>query len=423
MKKLSVLMLVCVMAVAAQAVLIDDFEDGNLDEYTSTVILDANGGSSNTAAWQIAGGALQLNTTGYDGIEQYAMIYNGLSLPVGAEVQVDISRTADSQDIGLYVGGTTPQTGVRQDYVAMYQRNTGEVFSRGFDGTTEYPLAGIWADTPLGTLFIARIEANTYEAGYYAEGVRNVLVTRTPTVPNDGDVVGFYADVRATGVNGNLDNLIVVTNPSNPSQTQVQDQISGGVDVTLNWSAAADPLGIDAVNPEIVDQYVFLSGDDVASDPNLYFIGSTGDPGTTDPSSSLVVQDLLNDTTYNWAVVEALDGHAQSLGLNDTLDAVDPNNIIGPTWSFETLAASPVLVTHPGESRLDAGGTATFTVEFTSATAPTVVWYRQGIDGDPNIALVDGGDISIIGPTFDEPNALYVSTLQIANVEDADQGQ
>ena len=71
MKKFVVVMLVCMMAVVAQAYLIDDFS-GDLSAWTSTVVLDANGGGSNTAVWQISDGSLQLNTSDYDGIEQYA---------------------------------------------------------------------------------------------------------------------------------------------------------------------------------------------------------------------------------------------------------------------------------------------------------------------------------------------------------------
>ena len=66
MKKLCVVLLVCMMAVAAQAVILDDFEDGDISDWTSTVILDANGGGSNTAAWQVPGGVLQLNTRLHD---------------------------------------------------------------------------------------------------------------------------------------------------------------------------------------------------------------------------------------------------------------------------------------------------------------------------------------------------------------------
>ena len=200
------------VGLTAQAQLIDDFS-GSLSPYTSTVILDANGGGANTAAWQITGGTLELNTTTFDGIEQYAMIYGGLSLAVGQELQVSLTHSGASQDLGLYVGGTTPVTGTRQDYIAMYARGDGNLYSRGFDGTTEFGLAGAGIQT-YDTLFIARTDVNTYEAGYYDGAARNIVTTRTPTTPNTGDVVGFYADVRAVGVLGNLDNLTIVPEPS-----------------------------------------------------------------------------------------------------------------------------------------------------------------------------------------------------------------
>lgn len=207
MKKLSIVLMASSLVVAAQAQLIDDFS-GDLSAYTSTVILDANGGGANTSAWQITGQTLELNTTAYDGIEQYAYIYGGLTLSVGYEIQVDLVHSTDSQDLGLYVGGTTPVAGVRQDYVAVYARGNGNLYSRGFDGTSEYGLEG--AGTPAyDKLFIARTGENTYDAGYYDGGIRNVFATRTPTTTNDADVIGFYADVRGLGVLGNLDNLIV----------------------------------------------------------------------------------------------------------------------------------------------------------------------------------------------------------------------
>ncbi|MAT73336.1 MAG: hypothetical protein CMJ58_27950 [Planctomycetaceae bacterium] len=197
----------------ATAALIDDFSDTDVSEYTVTAILDANGGGANTAVLGSPSGALQLDTTAYDGIEQYAIIRDGLSLDVGKEVQVDVAHTGDSQDIGLYVGGTTPVAGTRQDYVAVYLRNNGQVFSRGFDGTGEYGLSG-GASPAVESLFIARTAANTYETGYYEGGVRNVIVERTPSFANDGDVVGFYADVRALGTLGNWDNLSIVPEPA-----------------------------------------------------------------------------------------------------------------------------------------------------------------------------------------------------------------
>lgn len=211
MKRISIILLACSMGVAVHAQIIDDFS-GDLSAYTSTVILDANGGGANTAAWQISGGTLELNTTAYDGIEQYAMIYGGLSLAVGYEVQAGLVHSGASQDLGLYVGGTTPVAGTRQDYIAVYARDNGQLFSRGFDGLSEYALAG-GATPTYDKLFIARTATDTYEAGWYDGMTRNILVTRTPTVANDGDVVGFYADVRSAGILGNLDNLTLVLIP------------------------------------------------------------------------------------------------------------------------------------------------------------------------------------------------------------------
>ena len=200
-------------ATAASAVVIDDFGTPGLPEYTRTVILDANGGASNVAAFSDANGFLEYNTTTYDGIEQAALIRNGLTLGVGEELQADFAVTG-SQDLGLYVGGTTPTTGVRNDYVAVYARGTDtRLFSRGFDGTSELPLSTTAADVPYDSLFIARTDVNTYELGYYDGDVRNIIVTRMPTTANDGDVVGFYTDVRLGGTLASADNLSIVPIP------------------------------------------------------------------------------------------------------------------------------------------------------------------------------------------------------------------
>ena len=209
-------MLVCTAAVFVQAAVIDDFDDGDLSDWTSTVILDASGGDSNTSGWQISGGVMQLVTSLYDGIEQYALIKTGVSLAVGEELQVKMSHTGASQDLGLYVGGTTPVTGMREDYIAVYARSNGQVYSRGFDGTSEYGLAG-GSSPAYDRLFIARTADNVYEAGYYEAGTRNIITTRSPSSPNVATVIGFYADVRDVGTLGDLDNLAIVTDATPPS--------------------------------------------------------------------------------------------------------------------------------------------------------------------------------------------------------------
>jgi hypothetical protein len=216
MKSVLVAMLVGMLAVAAQATLIDDFS-GDLSAYTNTVILDASGTGSNTAAWQISGGKLEYNTTTYDGIEQAAFIYNGLSLAVGEEVQIDVVHNGASQDLGLYVGGSAPTTGVRDSYVNVYVRNATDVYSRGFTdilgGTHEMNLKEA-KGTSYDKLFIKRDGVNDYEAGYYNGSTRIVIADRNGLTDIDGSYVGFYSDVRAAGTLGSFDNLTIVPEPA-----------------------------------------------------------------------------------------------------------------------------------------------------------------------------------------------------------------
>lgn len=220
MTQVALLMLAAGVATqSAKAVVIDDYS-GDLSNYTATVLLDVNGGASNTFAYEISGGALQLTTSAYDDIEQSAFIFNGLSLLVGEELQVDFAANGGSQDLGLYVGGSTPVAGVRANYLSVFARMTNgqgasiapNVLSGGFTdislGTTGFPV-----DPGVDKLFIARDGVNDYELGYYFGGVRTIVADRDGIAGNNGSVVGFYADVRAAGTAGTLDNLVIVPEP------------------------------------------------------------------------------------------------------------------------------------------------------------------------------------------------------------------
>ena len=93
--------LVLGLAAASQAVVIDDFS-GDLSNWSNTVILDTgDDGTYSTDSWGISDGALSLVTTVQDDIQQAAYIYNGLSLSIGEELQIDIGALGDSQDVGL----------------------------------------------------------------------------------------------------------------------------------------------------------------------------------------------------------------------------------------------------------------------------------------------------------------------------------
>ena len=249
-------------SVYGEPVSIDNFS-GNLSNWTSTVILDAENAVSNTSAFEINGnGQLELVTTNYDGIEQLAFIYGGLSLGVGQEILLDVHVPVfGNRNLGLYVGGTAPVAGVfgaesRRDYITVYSGVNDRIATRGFDGTSEYNNTEATVDTDsFSTMFIARSGANTFDVGFYtAEGVRTIFETRTPEFPNAATFVGVYADVREQGTLGTADNFRVQTMRSPlglidrnqtlmNQQTQTVDN-SGGFHV-LMWSRA-DPATHDS---------------------------------------------------------------------------------------------------------------------------------------------------------------------------------
>jgi hypothetical protein len=214
MKKISLGLAACLAAAVAQAQLIDDFS-GNLSAYTATRILNnGNHSPANTYSWEIDNGALRINTTAYVGIEQFALTRTDFTLGVGTELTASYSHlNLGSQDIGIYVGAGAPTADVRADYLNVYVRNTGQMFSRGFNGASELALAGGSTPANISSLFIARTALNTYEVGFYDGATRNLLATRTMSNATIGNAIGFYADVRAVGIRGTMDNLTLTAIP------------------------------------------------------------------------------------------------------------------------------------------------------------------------------------------------------------------
>ena len=251
-----------------EADLIDDFS-GDLSNWTSTVILDAQNAGSNTSTFRInSNGQLELATTNYNGIEQYAFIYDGLSLEVGEEVRLDVPiPVLGNRNLGLYVGGTAPVTGVlgteaRQDYIAVYSGTNSRVATRGFDGTGEYNNVELIA-LGASSLFIAQTDENRFEVGFYtAEDVRVVVAVRTPDFLNAATFVGIYADAREQGTLGTADNFRIQSLADSPS---VDDS----------------PLGLIDREQTLMNQ----QGQTVDSNGGVHVLmWSRADPSTRDPS-------------------------------------------------------------------------------------------------------------------------------------------
>jgi hypothetical protein len=241
--------------------------------------------------------------------------------------------------------------------------------------------------------------------------------------------IGILMDTGGGSTTLYLDNIWIypegISNPYKPHDRSVEQfynaSDSNYADVTLKWKAAAnpgdpqrlpDPNVIYNVNPDIVDQYVFMR-ETGAADPNLYYVGATGvDPGLTDPNSQYGPIILPTDTSYVWVVVEAMDGHEQSFTVDvSSLLDVDPNNIIGPNWPFSTLTTRPMVDVQPVSTKLAvADASAQFTIVATSATGPTSYQWFYSTDAVIN----DPGDTEISGATTD--------TLTITSHDGSNQG-
>jgi hypothetical protein len=202
--------------------------------------------------------------------------------------------------------------------------------------------------------------------------------------------------------------------PYSPSVVQTPDVPNSDINVVLKWKAGKDPADVYPLNPDIVDQYVFISRG-TSTDPNLYYIGATGtDPGTTDPDSQYGPIDLAPGQLYRWVVVEAMDGYAHNgidnpaLTVNvSRLNVIDPNNIIGPTWSFTSILLVPSFTVQPANQFVFAGQPATFSAAVMDETGVSYRWYKG------STALSDiSGKIS----------GALTATLTISDVQDGDEG-
>lgn len=197
----------------------------------------------------------------------------------------------------------------------------------------------------------------------------------------------------------------------------IVDQTAGinDVDVVLNWHAAGDPAAAtsgNAVHPDIAAQYVFMS--DGSDDPNLYYHGQLGDPGTVEPFSTYPAGGVLKaafDSTYYWAVVEGMTGYTQTFTASSSLNAVDPNNLIGPVWSFTTdPQEARISSVSPVYTAVDATLNPVVELSVTANAAQTYQWYRIAEPLDEQLS--DGA----------EYQGTDTAVLSILNVQQADEG-
>ena len=151
------------------------------------------------------------------------------------------------------------------------------------------------------------------------------------------------------------------------------------VDVTLEWNCGGDPSDPNALmNPNTITHYIYMT--DGTDDPNLYYTNISVDQiSTTDPYNSYVIEDLSENTYYEWSIVEGLD---DGTGTNTAYLPDDPNNILGPIWSFTSKAAQPSL-SDPVNDIADPDGT--FTVVEENGVTTEYQWFKVGDPEDEEL--------------------------------------
>ena len=192
--------------------------------------------------------------------------------------------------------------------------------------------------------------------------------------------------------------------------TVTQTDVLTGVDATLEWSALAEPGNYSQVNSDLIKQYVYMSEDqNVSNDPNLYYHGESA---VVSGLTSDYTAGLGYDGSYDAAVVFVMNGYdyTPTAGVSKVTD-IDPNNILGPEVSFETLAQLAQITQQPVSIKVDAGQNTSFIVEFSSTQMVTAAWTK---DGQPVTAGVvtdtDSSTLTIIGAASTDEGD-YVCTL------------
>ncbi|HOL87616.1 MAG TPA: immunoglobulin domain-containing protein [Anaerohalosphaeraceae bacterium] len=410
------------------SLLIDDFADGNLSEYVLTCVLDQN--TARGVSFTAAGGVLRVTKSSGTEAEQVVLLRDDYSLAVGDLLVVDLAwGTTTRADIGIAVAATkTPPAlasgtsgDVRQDYIAVYvQADNNNLKGVVVNGTTvggTIYAGGLPADPKVHVtgLYIRRDSANTFALGYIVDKTTYVdFSTATIANTNIGNAVGFFGDVRSVTTYGDVDNLRIESSlfgPHNPDPANNATQVgipigtTGDVDVMLQWDAGLNPANRSQINPLIKKHYVYLSkNQNTTSDPNLYYAATVNQVGGNLTSSYIPEPALKASGKYLWRIEHALDN-----GQGGVYPPGEPNNIVGPTWTFETISMEPIIQTQPVSTlvRLGQSLSPAFSVSVFSVSPVSYQWYYSADN------QIDASDTQVGGNS---------PTLSILNASVSNQG-
>ncbi len=192
----------------------------------------------------------------------------------------------------------------------------------------------------------------------------------------------------------------------------------GQVDLVLSWKAGVDLTGTYPVNPAIKKHYVYISKNQTVypNDPNLYYAGSVDQTSPSVTDVQFVPNPKLSSGgQYFWMIEEGLDN-----GQGGVYAPGDPNNLIGYTWSFETVPSIPVILSQPTNKTVMLGATASpaFTVSVVSTTPEHYQWYYSADDqiGGDTMVGTDSPNLTIVNASVANQGYYYVRIWNNATI-------
>jgi hypothetical protein len=226
MKLTTITIALCLVGAAAQAqLLLDNFNQPGLGDYTQTTILDNGVAEANVSFSDASGGLVGSYSGTINQPEQVLLLRNDLSLGVGFRLLVDVLfPTQTSQmDFGLAVSATVSPTAASLadtdtrdtfNWASIYVRPSQNAVrtTASISGAVNTATGVLAADeTSVSQLFIERNSATTFTLGYYDANDTRFVSRSAVFAANDvGTAIGFYGDLRAVGGTlGMLDNLSI----------------------------------------------------------------------------------------------------------------------------------------------------------------------------------------------------------------------
>lgn len=229
-----------VLIATAGAVVIDDFSDESLSEYTLTRLLDNN--TTSNVSFSAAGGFLSTSAASVTNVpEQVLLLRDDVGLAVGQTLLLDTNITTTLgtagavNDFGLAISTTDTPTGLTagasgdtrtsNSYLFVTVRPSQDSVRAGVINNTT-PSTGFTsatAESLVAQLFITRTTTNSFEVGYFTTAAAKVTLDLngaaagnafTFTTSSLGNAIGFYADLRDTQTVSSADNLAIVPEPT-----------------------------------------------------------------------------------------------------------------------------------------------------------------------------------------------------------------